>query len=93
MKTRISRRTWLARAAAGGATLALGLARLRDALAAGTVEKGVYRVRGDVHINGTPAQQGMVVALGDTIDTGRDAELILLESLVGRKVPFDVSRY
>lgn len=81
MTTRISRRTWLARAAAGGATLALGMARLRDALAADAVEQGVYRLRGDVRINGKPARQGMVVTPGDTIDTGRDAELVVV---VGR---------
>ena len=53
--TRISRRAWLARAAAGGATLALGMARLRHALAAGGIKEGVSRVRGDVRINGKPA--------------------------------------
>ena len=91
MTTGISRRTWLLRAAVGGAALALGMAPLRNALAADPVEKGVSRVQGDVRINGKPAQQGMAVKPGDTIDTGRDAELVLLESLVGRKAPFDVS--
>ncbi len=81
MTTRISRRAWLARAAAGGTTLALGMACLRNALAAGVVREGIYRVRGDVRINGKPAQQGLVVQPGDTIDTGRDAELVVV---VGR---------
>ncbi len=76
-----SRRIWLARAAAGGAALALGMMRLRDALAADAVEKGVSRVRGDVRINGTPAQRGMEVGPGDAVTTGRDAELVVV---VGR---------
>jgi hypothetical protein len=57
------------------------MARLRHALAAGGIKEGVSRVRGDVRINGKPAQRGMVVKPGDTIDTGRDAELVVV---VGR---------
>jgi hypothetical protein len=76
-----SRRIWLARAAAGGAALALGLMRLRDALAVGAVEPGVARVRGDVRINGKPAQRGMEVKPGDVITTGLGAELVVV---VGR---------
>lgn len=45
--TGISCRAWLARAAAGGAALALEMARLRRALAQGAVEPGLSRVRGD----------------------------------------------
>lgn len=78
MTTGISRRTWLSRAAAGGATLALGMARLRNALAAGAVASGVYRVRGDVRINGKPAKQGMQAKAGAVITTGRDAELVMV---------------
>lgn len=37
----------------------LGMACLRETLAAGAVENGVSRVRGDVRINGKPAKQGM----------------------------------
>jgi len=77
----VSRRTWLVRAAAGGVALAAGMAQLRRALARGTVEAGVARVRGDVRINGKPAQRGMEVKPGDVITTGRDAELVVV---VGR---------
>lgn len=77
----VSRRVWLARAAAGGAGLALGMMRLRDALAAGAVEKGVSRVRGDVRINGKPARRGMEAKPGDIVTTGRDAQLVVV---VGR---------
>ena len=41
---------------ASAALLALQMAGLRDALAAGAVEKGVYRVRGDVRVNGVAAK-------------------------------------
>ena len=78
---RVSRRIWLARAVAGGAALALGMSQLRRALALGSVEPGVARVRGDVRINGRPAQRGMEVKPGDVITTGRDAELVVV---VGR---------
>ena len=77
----VSRRIWLARATAGGAALALGMMRLRDALAVGAVEPGVARVRGDVRINGKPAQRGMEVKPGDVITTGPGAELVVV---VGR---------
>lgn len=65
-------------AAGGGAALALGMAQLRGALARGSVEPGVARVRGDVRINGRPARRGMEVKPGDVIVTGRDAELIFV---------------
>jgi hypothetical protein len=64
--------------AAGGAALAAGMAQLRDALARGTVEPGVARVRGDVRINGNPAQRGMEVRPGDVITTGPGAELVVV---------------
>jgi hypothetical protein len=73
------RRTWLR---AGAAALALQVAAqfalLRGALAAGSVEKGVYRVRGDARINGQPASQGMDVKGGDIVTTGRDSEVLFV---------------
>ena len=74
----VSRRTWLERMAAGGVALAAGMAQLRRALAIGSVEPGVARVRGDARINGKPAQRGMEVKTGDVITTGRDAELVVV---------------
>lgn len=65
-----SRRRWLL----GTAALLL----VRDALAAGKVEKGVYRVRGDARINGVPAQPGMEVKPGDTVVTARGAEIVFV---------------
>ena len=60
------------------AVLALQMAWLRQALAAGSVEKGVYRVRGDVRINGTPAKEGMDVKAGDVITTGPGSETVFV---------------
>lgn len=76
-----SRRDWFKRAAAGGAALAVAMAHLRQALAMGTVEAGIARVRGDVRVNGQAARRGMEVKPGDVVVTGRDAELVVV---VGR---------
>ena len=64
------RRRWLQGAAA--------LLLVRGALAAGKIEKGVYRVRGDVRINGAPAQEGMDVKPGDTVVTARGAQIVFV---------------
>ena len=69
----VTRRAWLKGAA--------GMALLRDALAAGKIEKGVYRVKGEARINGAPALLGMEVKAGDLITTGKGAELVFV---VGR---------
>ena len=66
----MTRRAWLMGAA--------GLALLRDALAAGKIEKGVYRVKGEAHVNGSPALVGMDVKAGDLITTGKAAELVFV---------------
>jgi hypothetical protein len=73
-----SRRTWLKRAAAGGAALAMAMTRLRHALAMGAVPPGVYQARGEVRINGKPAQKGVELKPGDIVTTGRDAELVVV---------------
>jgi len=74
----ITRRAWLARMTAGGAALALGMARLRQALAMGSVEAGIARVRGDVRVNGQAARRGMEVKPGDVVVAGSDAELVVV---------------
>jgi hypothetical protein len=61
-----------------GAALAVQMGWLRDALAAGSVEKGVYRVKGDVRINGVPAKEGMDVKAGDVITTGAASEVLFV---------------
>ena len=66
----VTRRDWLKGAA--------GLLLVRDALAAGRLEKGVYRVKGDARINGAPAVPGMDVKAGDVVITGRGAELVFV---------------
>lgn len=66
----VSRRRWLQGAAA--------LLLVRDALAAGKIEKGVYRVRGDARINGTPAREGMDVKPGDAVTTAAGGEIVFV---------------
>ncbi len=66
----VSRRDWLQ-----GAT-ALLLAR--DALGAGSVEQGVYRVHGDARVNGLPAKRGMQVKPGDAVTTSAGSEIVFV---------------
>ncbi len=66
----VSRRRWLQGAAA--------LLIVRDALAAGKIEKGVYRVRGDARVNGVPAREGMDVKPGDAVTTAAGAEIVFV---------------
>lgn len=66
----MSRRLWLQGAAA--------LLLVRGALAAGKIEKGVYRVRGDARINGAPATEGMDVKPGDAVTTAAGGEIVFV---------------
>ena len=49
---------------------------VREALAQGRVEKGVYRIRGDAHVNGANAQQGGELRPGDTVRTQAGGEIV-----------------
>lgn len=51
---------------------------LRPALANGNkpAAPGIQRLRGEVRVNGQPAQVGTVVKPGDTVSTGADSEVI-----------------
>jgi hypothetical protein len=73
---RSGRRTWLRSATA--ATIAAGMLHLRAALAAGTLPPGVAQIKGDVRINGKPAERGQRVVQGDVIVTGRNGELVFV---------------
>jgi len=64
--------------AVSGVALAAQMGLLRNALAAGSVEKGVYRLKGDVRINGVPAKEGMDVKAGDVITTGPQSEVLFV---------------
>lgn len=77
---RRDRRRWLGRvgATALAAQLAAQFAVLRQALAAGSVEKGVHRLRGDVRVNGAPAKEGMDVKAGDVVTTGAASEAVFV---------------
>lgn len=76
-KSGTGRRTWLRGMAAAG-LVAAGMLRLRSALAAGTLPPGVAQIRGDVRINGKPAERGQRVGPGDVIVTGKAAELVVV---------------
>ena len=58
--------------------MSLPLLFVRRALAAGSVEKGVARVKGDARINGAPAKEGMDVKAGDIVTTGPDGEIVFV---------------
>jgi hypothetical protein len=62
---------------AAGIALAPLLA-IRRALAAGSVEKGIHRLKGDVRINGQPAKEGMDIKAGDVITTGAGSEVVFV---------------
>ena len=74
------RRAWLrnASAAALAAQLFALFGGLREALAAGNVEKGVARVRGDARINDVRAKEGMEVKAGDVVTTGPASEIVFV---------------
>ena len=73
---RPERRRYLRAGAA--AALALQMAWLRGVLAAGSVEKGIHRLRGDVRVNGAPAREGMDVKAGDVVTTGAASEVVFV---------------
>jgi len=73
---RASRRRLIGRALA--AAVAVQMAGLRELLAAGSVEKGIHRLRGDVRVNGVPAKEGMDVKAGDVVTTGPGSEVIFV---------------
>jgi hypothetical protein len=66
----VGRRAWLQGAAA--------LLLVRDALAAGSVEEGIYRVRGEARVNGALARKGAPVRPGDTVATSAGGEVVFV---------------
>ncbi len=71
------RRTWL-HGAAAATMVAAGMLKLRGALAAGTLPPGIAQIKGDVRINGKPAERGQRVGPGDVVVTGKGAELVVV---------------
>src|SRR5262245_40916262 len=65
-----TRRAWLQGVAA--------LLFIRDALAQGRLERGVYRMRGEVNVNSAPPRQGAELRAGDSVDTGPGGELVFV---------------
>jgi hypothetical protein len=73
------RRQWLKSLAAAGLLGSAGLVGLiREALASGSrpILPGLYKITGNVTVNGKPAQPGMAVGSGDTIVTGSASQAI-----------------
>ncbi len=68
----------LLQGAFAAAVIATGMSRLRTALAAGNLPPGVAQIKGDVRINGKPAERGQRVVQGDVIDTGKNGELVFV---------------
>lgn len=66
----VGRRAWLQGAAA--------LLLVRNALAAGSVEEGIYRVRGEARVNGALARKGAPVKPGDTVATSAGGEVVFV---------------
>lgn len=75
--TRSSRRMVL-QGAFATVLIATGMSRLRTALAAGNLPSGVAQFKGEVRINGKPAERGQRIVQGDVIDTGRNGELVFV---------------
>jgi hypothetical protein len=76
-----SRRAHLKSLAAAGLIGAGGLSGLiRDALANATrpVPPGIYRIKGEVRVNGQLAKEGMPVMAGDSVTTGPDGEAVFV---------------
>jgi hypothetical protein len=73
---RSGRRAWLRGTTA--VAIAAGMSQLRAALAAGAVPPGVARIKGDVRINGKPAERGQRIVPGDVIVTGKNGELVFV---------------
>jgi hypothetical protein len=69
----VKRRDFLA-----GAAALLPVLAIRNALAAGDVEKGVARVQGDARINGVPAKVGMDVKGGDVVSTFANGQIVFV---------------
>lgn len=74
---RPGRRAWL-HGVTAAAIAAAGMAHLRSALAAGSLPPGVAQIKGDVRINGKPAEPGQRVGQGDVIVTGKNGELVFV---------------
>lgn len=77
-----ARRRWLLHAV-GALGTAFVPSAIRQALAKGEnpAASGLYRVEGDVRVNGKPVQEGFLVVPGDVIETGARSQAVFI---VGR---------
>lgn len=70
-----ARREWLKRALLAGAALPL---LLRDALAASARPNGLLQVKGEVLVNGRPAQLGAALKPGDSVATAAGSSAVFV---------------
>jgi hypothetical protein len=75
----VSRRTFLRRLAGGGLALALVPAALRRAAAMGyKPPEGIYKIEGEVRVNGAIAMVGDPVRPGDVVTTGAESRAVFI---------------
>lgn len=62
----------------GVASVSMAMLRLHEALASGSFGNaaGVYRIRGDVRVNGVQAREEQLIKTGDRVDTGAASEAV-----------------
>ena len=58
--------------------IAMGFASVREALAQDRRPPGMYRVQGNVRVNGKPVQRGQVLHPGDTVQTGARSQAVFV---------------
>jgi hypothetical protein len=68
-----SRRRWLQAAVAASVLLPGGIAVLIGRALAQGGKQGIYRLRGEVSVNGQMAKKGTLVNAGDTVSTGANS--------------------
>ena len=73
---KIERRLFLHGLSAGVAGGLTGLIRQALAADAKAIGQGIRRARGEVSVNGKPAQEGTPIGPGDTISTGQNSDAI-----------------
>jgi hypothetical protein len=58
--------------------LAAGFANLREALAQGSKPPGMYRVQGNVRVNGVRVRRGQIINPGDVVQTGTASNAVFV---------------
>lgn len=64
--------------AVSASAIAVGFASVREALAQGNRPPGMYRVQGNVRVNGKPVRRGQAINPGDTVQTGSRSQAVFV---------------